>query len=105
MNNTVTINRKKYKVKNTLRSMFLFEAITKKPFTLSTLMDNYIYMFSILLANNPDMELTWDDFIDSVEKNPSIITICQKLLNTKERSKASLKMMKNQTEMKKKINR
>ena len=80
MNNTVTINKKKYKVKNTLRSMFLFEAITKKAFTLSTLMDNYIYMFSILLANNADMELTWDDFIDSVEKDPSIITEMSKII-------------------------
>lgn len=80
MNNTVTINRKKYKVKNTLRSMFLFEAITKKAFTLSTLMDNYIYMYSILLANNSGMELTWDDFIDAVEKNPSIITEMSKII-------------------------
>ena len=80
MNHTVTINRKKYKVKNSLRSMFLFEAITKKPFTLSTLMDNYIYMFSILLANNPDMELTWDGFIDEVEKHPSIITEMSKII-------------------------
>lgn len=80
MNNTVTINKKKYKVKNTLRSMFIFEAITKKPFTLSRLMDNYIYMFSILLANNPDMQLTWDDFIDASEKNPSIITEMSKII-------------------------
>ena len=55
MNNSVTINRKKYKVKNTLRSMFIFEAITKKPFTLSTLMD-------------------------AVEKNPSIITEMSKII-------------------------
>jgi len=69
---TVTIGGKEYKVKYSLRSLFIFEAITKKPFTIDTLTDNYLFFYSILLASNPDMPLEWDVFIDELDSNPSL---------------------------------
>jgi len=69
---TVTIGGKEYKVKYSLRSLFIFEAITKKPFTIDTLTDNYLFFYSILLASNPDMPLDWDAFIDELDSNPNL---------------------------------
>lgn len=73
MNNTITINGKEYKVKNTLRSMFIFEQITRKPFKVETMLDNYIYFFSILLASNDDNFIQWDEFIDALDTDPTIL--------------------------------
>ena len=48
----ITINNKEYKVKYTIRALFAFEQITGKPFELKTVLDNYLFLYCILLANN-----------------------------------------------------
>lgn len=70
--NTIQINDKEYKIKNTIRSLFIFEQITGKSFEIKTLLDNYVYFYSILLACNEDV-LTWDDFIEALDNDPTII--------------------------------
>jgi len=69
---TVKINGQDFKVKYTIRALFIFEQITKKTFKIDSLMDNYIFFFSILLANNPDNKLSWDEFCDALDADPSI---------------------------------
>lgn len=69
----VTINNKEYKIKYTLRALFIFEQITGKSFNLETLLDNYIFFYSIIVANNDDV-LTWDEFIDALDNDPTILT-------------------------------
>lgn len=69
----VTINNKEYKIKYTLRALFIFEQITGKSFNLETLLDNYIFFYSIIVANNEDV-LTWDEFIDALDSDPTILT-------------------------------
>ena len=50
----ITIKGTDYKLKYTIRAMFIYEQITGKPFGISTLLDNYIFFYSMILANNPD---------------------------------------------------
>lgn len=69
----ITINDTEYKIKYTLRALFIFEQITGKSFNLETLLDNYIFFYSILVANNENV-LTWDQFIDALDENPNILT-------------------------------
>ena len=71
---TVKIGKKSYKVKYTLRALFIFERIAKHQFEITSLLDNYILLYSVLLANNPDMDMTWDDFIDLMDKDPSLFS-------------------------------
>ncbi len=70
--NTITINGTDYKVKYTIRALFIFEQITGKAFEIKTLLDNYIFFYSMLLANNPDNVLDWNKFIDALDSDPSI---------------------------------
>ena len=70
--NTITINNKEYKVKYTIRALFIFEQITGKAFEIKTLLDNYIFFYSMILANNPDNILDWNVFIDALDSDPSI---------------------------------
>lgn len=69
---TITINGKEYKIKYTIRALFIFEQITGKAFKIETLLDNYIFLYSMILANN-DVVLDWDEFIDSFDDNPNLI--------------------------------
>lgn len=51
---TITINNIEYKLKYTLRSLFIYEKITDNQFTGKSLIDYYILFYSTLLANNSD---------------------------------------------------
>jgi hypothetical protein len=68
----ITINNKEYKVKYTIRALFIFEQITGKAFEIKTLLDNYIFFYSMILANNPENILDWNEFIDALDSDPSI---------------------------------
>lgn len=69
----ITINKKQYKVKYTIRALFIFEQITGKPFEIKSLLDNYIFFYSMILANNPDEVLDWDVFLDALDNDRDLI--------------------------------
>lgn len=69
----VSINGTEYNVKYTIRALFYFERITGKAFEIKTLQDNYILFYCMILANNPDNILEWEDFLDAVDNDPKLI--------------------------------
>ena len=69
----VKINGQEYNVKYTIRALFYFEKITGKAFEIKTLQDNYILFYCMILANNPDNILEWEDFLDAVDNDPKLI--------------------------------
>lgn len=77
----ITINEKRYKVKYTIRALFIFEQITGKPFEMKTLLDNYIFFYSMVLANNPDNVITWDEFIDALDNDKELMKQLTKLVD------------------------
>ena len=68
----IEINGKEYDLKYTVRSLFLFEQITKKSVKIETLLDNYIFFYCLILANNKETPLDWDDFIDALDNDPTL---------------------------------
>lgn len=68
----IEINGKNYKLKYTVRSLFIFEQITGKSFKIENLLDNYLFFYSMILANNRDDILSWDDFIDALDEDPTL---------------------------------
>jgi len=70
----ITIKGKQYNLKYTIRSLFIFEQITKKSFKIESLLDNYIFFYSIILANNKDCVLEWDDYIDAMDDDPTLFS-------------------------------
>ena len=81
---TITINKVKYKVKYTIRALFIFEQITGKAFEIKTLLDNYIFFYSLILANNPDNTILWDDFVDALDNDKKLINQLNKFLQEQE---------------------
>lgn len=76
----IKIKGKEYIIKYTIRALFIYEQITKKSFKVETLLDNYIFFYSIILANNKDNLLDWDDFLDAIDTDNSIIDTFNSLL-------------------------
>lgn len=77
----ITINGNQYKIKYTIRALFIFEQITGKPFEIKTLLDNYIFFYSMILANNPESVLDWDVFIDALDNDKELIAQLTKLVD------------------------
>ena len=71
---TIKINDKEYKVKYTIRALFIYEQITGKPFAINTLLDNYLFFYCMILANNPDDLLEWDQFLNAIDNDPTLFT-------------------------------
>ena len=67
------INNKEYKLKYTLRALFIYEQITGKAFKLETLTDEYLFFYCVLAANNPDMDLTVDGLVDAMDEDAGIM--------------------------------
>ena len=80
----IKINGKDYQIKQTIRALFLFEEITGKSFEIKTTMDNYLYFYCLLLANNPDF-MSWDDFINELDNDPTIITQLTNIINDQQK--------------------
>lgn len=77
----ITIKDKQYKIKYTIRAMFIFEKMANKTFKIESLLDWYIFYYSMLLANNPDCELLFDEFIDECDNDHILIVKMQEYLN------------------------
>jgi hypothetical protein len=77
---TININGKDYKVKYTIRALFIFEQITGKAFKLETMLDSYIFYYSMILANNKDQVLQWEEFLDALDENPKLLQDMEKVM-------------------------
>lgn len=82
---TIKINGVDYKIKYTIRALFIFEQITGKAFKIENLLDNYIFFYSMILANNPDNTLDWDDFLNCIDDNPNLFQEMNNIVNDEEK--------------------
>lgn len=94
------INNIDYKLKYTLRALFIYEQITGKAFKLETITDEYIFFYCILAANNPEMKLTFDELIEAIDGDMNIMMEFQDFLK-REIEKQQL-FITNNTDAKKK---
>lgn len=71
----VKINGNEYEIKYTIRALFIYEQITEKSFSLDSTLDNYIFFYSMILANNQgEKPLSWDEFIEAIDNDPELTT-------------------------------
>ena len=79
---TITINEKNIELKYSLRAMLMYENMTDKTFSPSTLTDVITYMYCVVISSSKDYSIKFDDFIDVLDSDPSIITKFTEWLNT-----------------------
>lgn len=81
----ITIANREFNIKYTIRALFIFEQITKKPFKIESLLDNYIFFYSMILANNKDNVLEWDAFIDAIDADPTLFNKMSDIVTAQQR--------------------
>lgn len=77
----IEINGKSYEFKYSLRSMFIFESITDKPFEIRTLFDTYVYSYSCLVSNPDNPPLDFNDYIDFCDTHSEVIESFNEFMN------------------------
>lgn len=97
MNNTIKIGGEEYCIKYTIRALFMFEQITGKAFEIKTLLDNYIFFYCMILANNKDKVLEWDSFLDALDNDKELFATMNAIVNEQEKQK---KIFDNSTDSK-----
>ena len=78
----ITIKGKEYKVKYTIRALFIYEQITGKPFNIVTLFDNYLFFYCLILANNPNDVLDFDDYLDAIDSDKDLYSQLTKVVES-----------------------
>lgn len=68
---TIEINENKIELKQTMKSMLIFEKIQDKSFDIITIGDVIIYFYCCIIASKKDFNLTIDEFIDWLDNNQS----------------------------------
>lgn len=96
----MTINNTEYKLKYTLRALFIYEQLTGKAFKLETITDEYIFFYCMLVANNPDMNLTFNELIEAIDEDMGIMLEFQDFL--KKEMEKQQQFITNNTDAKKK---
>lgn len=71
--NTILINGKEYKIKYGIRAMLIQEQITQKPFSLENMNEQLVFLYSCLLAADNELTMTYEEFLDAVDNDMSII--------------------------------
>ena len=71
-----------YKLKYTLRGLFLYEQIAGVPFTPDKTMNVFLLIFCVLIANNDDFDLSFEDFTNVLDDEPKKIQELMKWMNT-----------------------
>ena len=69
---TVVLQGIELKLAYNLRSLFIYEEIAGKPYTGEKTVENYMLMYAMLLANNEDFSLSFDEFINECDADLSL---------------------------------
>ena len=73
------IDNKEYKIKMTLKALFVYEELTGKSFNPQNTMEMYMYFYCVILVNNPSFNMTFDDFIDLNDEHPELFKEFEKI--------------------------
>lgn len=68
------IKEKEIELKYTIRALFVFEKIANKTFTTTSITDMYLLFYSLIIANEPSIELTFDELIDLCDEDITLFT-------------------------------
>ena len=68
---TITIREKQVEMRYSMRSLFQYETITGQSFNPKTLQDFCTFFFCVVCSSNKDIDLTFDEFVDYLDEDPS----------------------------------
>lgn len=99
---TIKIKDKDYNLKYSIRALFLYERITGKSFETTSLENQFIFFYCLILSANPDMDLTFEDFIDAIDSGDLDVTQINQFVQEQQQKQLELSAKKSAESSKKK---
>lgn len=87
----IKIKDKDYKLKYGIRALLLYERITGRGIQIETFADQIQFFYCLLLSSNPDMELTFDQFIDAIDNQEIDVTQIQEFVAEQQKRQDELR--------------
>ena len=70
----LNIKDKEIELKYSIRALLMYENMTDKTFSTSTLLtDMVVFMYCVVISSSKDYSLSFDEFIDYLDENPNAI--------------------------------
>ena len=69
----IVIKNKEVSLKYSFRALMIYENITQKSFNPKGISDVVVFFYAIVVASSKDTTLSFDDFIDWLDDNPTAI--------------------------------
>jgi hypothetical protein len=70
----LTIKGKEIELKYSIRSLLMYENMTDKSFSSTTMTDLVVFFYCVVISSSQDYSYTFDEFIDYIDENPTIIS-------------------------------
>ena len=70
----IIVNDKKITLKKSFRSLIAYEKAKGEIFNPTTITDIILYLYCVIISSDDNVELSFDEFIDYIDNNPSIIS-------------------------------
>lgn len=68
---TIKIREQEVELRYSMRSLFMFERVANKNFNPTTIEDFCTFFYCVLCSSNKDLDLTFDEFVDFLDEDPS----------------------------------
>ena len=79
----VTIkDQQEVELRYSMRALFQYENITGQSFNPKTLQDFCTFFYCVLVSSNKDLDLTFDEFVDYLDEDPSKMSEFAQWLNS-----------------------
>ena len=78
----VTINNREITLRYSFRALMLYEKIVGTSFNPKGLTEIMIYFYSTILASDKDINLTFEEFMNWVDENPTVFNDFSKWLTS-----------------------
>lgn len=69
----ITIYNKEINLRYSFRAMMIYEKITGTSFNPKGITEIMIYFYSTILASDKDIALTFEDFMNWIDENPTVL--------------------------------
>lgn len=83
------INSREYEIRYSLRMFFHYEKITGEMYRGETLLSNAILFWSAIVSLNKDVDMTFDEFVDALDADESLLTTFNAYLTKEIENKSS----------------
>lgn len=71
----IEIKDRKVELKNTFRSLIIYEEITGDSFHGRGIKETLIYFYSVIMGSDKDLNIDFDEFMDWLDENPESLNL------------------------------